>query len=149
MEKKLYKAVVELTFSLEIDVHAIHEDNAAAIAEDIANDLGYDLEEEINEDFNPSHKVRCSTATVAETGRDKKRWVDTLPADVYQRLGNCNSRYADIPILVSCKLDWMMADPKYARTYTKEDALVWVLELLDSNGQYFDLTKEEYEKLAF
>lgn len=148
MEEKLYKTVVELTFSLEIDVHAVHEDNAAAIAEDIANDLGYDLEEEINEDFNPSHKVHCSTATVAETGREKKRWVELLPSDVYARLGECKTIKSDLPALVDSKMKWMKADPKHS-DYTKEDAIVFILELLDCNGQYFDLTKEEYEKLAF
>lgn len=35
MEEKMYKARVELSFVVELDVDAEHEDNAAAIAEEV------------------------------------------------------------------------------------------------------------------
>lgn len=67
------------------------------------------------------------------------KWVDKLPEDVRNRLGNCCSRKSDIPILVNARWSTMVE-----AGFTKEDALIEVLDLLDCNGQFFDLTKEEY-----
>ena len=79
-----------------------------------------------------------------------KTWTDYLQemhSDVYDRLCNCRNTKDDIRILVR----WKYAVKKENNPrYTKEDALVSILELLDSNGQYqlCDLTKEEYKDLA-
>jgi len=71
-------------------------------------------------------------------------WTDYLPSDVSRRLAECTSTRADIPALVKAKYDFV----KQRRSgYTKEDALVSILDLLDCNGLYVDLTKAEYNNL--
>ena len=77
------------------------------------------------------------------------RWIDLLPEDVYNRLAACNNRKSDLPILVDAKWKWMKDNGKEADGFTKEDALVAVLEHLDSNSQDFlaDLTVDEYDEL--
>ena len=77
----------------------------------------------------------------------KKRWCDSLPADVYERLGMCRSKRSDISILVNAKWLFMKEQGKDKEVFTKEDALVEILDLLDCNGQFFDLTKDEYAEL--
>ena len=72
------------------------------------------------------------------------KWTDYLDSDVRQRLGNCNSRKSDIVPLTQAK--WAVLKNKPGN-WTKEDALVQVLELLDSNSRYFDLTREEYDDI--
>lgn len=146
MSNKLYKALIELSFELSIDVEG--EDAKAAIetAKDIARDIGYDLEEDIHEDYKAVFSVHYLKVSEVETFRDKKRWVELLPSDVYARLGNCKTIKSDLPVLVDSKMKWMKADPKHS-DYTKEDAIVFILELLDCNGQNFDLTPEEYDAL--
>lgn len=72
------------------------------------------------------------------------KWVDKLPEDVCNRLGNCCSRKSDIPILVNARWSAMVEAALDANGFTKEDALIEVLDLLDCNDQFFDLTKEEY-----
>lgn len=79
---------------------------------------------------------------------DKKRWTDRLPEDVQNRLANCRSRQSDIPILVNVKWAAMVESGKKEEGFTKEDALVSILDLLDSNGQFFDLSKAEYDGLS-
>ena len=76
-----------------------------------------------------------------------KRWVDGLPADVYARLCNCRSRKSDIAVLVNVKWAAMKENGKHEQGFVKEDALVDILELLDGNGQYIDLTSDEYDSL--
>ena len=75
------------------------------------------------------------------------KWVDNLPSDVYNRLRNCRSTKEDIQTLVNVKWAAMKANGKQEQGFTKEDALVDILELLDSNGHFFDLTREEYDEL--
>ena len=77
----------------------------------------------------------------------KKNWMNNLPADVESRLGNCRSRRSDIEILVNVKWAAMIANGMKEQGFVKEDALVYVLDLLDSNGQWFDLTRGEYDSL--
>ena len=76
-------------------------------------------------------------------------WQDYLPADVYERLGDCCNRKADIPILVDARWKGMKDEGKDKEGFTKEDALVDILEWLDSNGQWrlSDVTVDEYEEL--
>lgn len=68
------------------------------------------------------------------------RWTYNLNSDVYSRLCRCASLKRDILPLARAK--WESLKDKSG--YTPEDALVYVLELLDENSCYFDLTKEEY-----
>lgn len=79
---------------------------------------------------------------------DRKHWTDSLAEDVCTRLGECRTRKADIPALVSAKWLSYQENGKAAKGFTKEDALVAVLELLDCNSCYFDLTKDEYNALC-
>lgn len=77
----------------------------------------------------------------------KESWTEYLDSDVYQRLANCKSRKSDIEKLVDAKRAYMKKQGKDKENFTKEDSLVSVLELLDSNGQFIDLTKDEYDEL--
>lgn len=70
-------------------------------------------------------------------------WTDNLPYEVHARLANCKSRREDIPTLTAVKWRWMCDKGMHTKGFTKEDALVSVLELLDCNGQFFDLTADE------
>lgn len=77
----------------------------------------------------------------------KKSWTDNLPTDVCNRLCECRSLRSDIKILVNVKWASMVAEGKKEQGFVKEDALVYVLDLLDSNGQFIDLTRGEYDAL--
>lgn len=76
-----------------------------------------------------------------------KNWTDNLPTEVHNRLCNCCSRRADIATLVNVKWASMVEAGKREQGFTKEDALVQILDLLDSNGQFFDLSRAEYDGL--
>lgn len=78
-----------------------------------------------------------------------KKWVDYLDQDVRDRLGGCYCRKSDVPILVNARWQWLKDTGKAAQGFTREDALVYVLELLDCNGQdrLADVTEEEYNML--
>ena len=78
---------------------------------------------------------------------ERRSWLDSLKEDVLRRLGNCCSRRSDLQALVDAKWGWMVASGKKEQGFTKEDALISVLELLDCNGQFFDLTHDEYADL--
>ena len=78
---------------------------------------------------------------------ERGNWMDKLPEDVANRLGNCCSKREDIRTLVDVKWAYMCQTGKQAEGFTKEDALVSILDLLDSNGQSFDLSKAEYDSL--
>lgn len=75
-------------------------------------------------------------------------WVTRLPDDVLRRLCDCKSTMADLPILVNARWAWMRNQEKY-RKHTKEDAVIYILELLESNSQYYMayLTEDEYREL--
>lgn len=69
--------------------------------------------------------------------------------DVYQRLCECRNTKEDLPYLVNIRWMWMQSVGKDKEGFTKEDALVNILEWLDSNGQWElgDLTREECDEL--
>ena len=75
------------------------------------------------------------------------RWMEFLKPDVYERLCNCRCIKADLPELINAKCKYY-AENGMAE-FTREDALVAVLELLDCNNQneLADLTREEYDAL--
>lgn len=73
------------------------------------------------------------------------KWTEFLQQDVLQRLANCNSRKDDIPALINARMMWYKETGK--DRFTREDALVFVLDLLDCNSQDVELTREEYEAL--
>ncbi len=78
------------------------------------------------------------------------KWTDNLKSDVLERLKSCKSIKADIPKLVNAKWASLKEEGKDKEGFDKEDALVSVLELLDSNGQDFgaELTVDEYNALC-
>lgn len=78
------------------------------------------------------------------------KWTDRLKSGVLERLENCRSRKNDIPDLVNAKWAFFKQKGKEKEGFTKEDALVSVLELLDCNGQDFvaNLTVDEYNELC-
>lgn len=78
-----------------------------------------------------------------------KHWTDKLPEDVYSRLCNCRSRRSDLTTLVDVKWAVMVSVGKKAAGFTKEDALVSILDLLDCNGQFFDLSQAEYDGIKY
>jgi hypothetical protein len=69
-----------------------------------------------------------------------------LPTDVRNRLERCRSTKDDISILTNCYYNHKL---KGKPGFTIEDALIHILELLDSNSQYFDLTKDEYDDILY
>ena len=77
------------------------------------------------------------------------KWTDNLPNDVYLRLCECRNTKKDIGVLVNTRWAWMKTKEKY-NGFKKEDALVYILELLDCNSQYeiADLTVDEYNELS-
>ena len=77
----------------------------------------------------------------------EKQWTDNLPKDVYRRLCECRNSREDIETLVNIRWTAMIAAGKREQGFTKEDALVFILDLLDSNGQFFDPTRAEYDSL--
>lgn len=70
-----------------------------------------------------------------------RKWTDLLEDDVYIRLANCVSLKSDVLPLAQAKWSIM----KHDAGFTKEDALVCVLELLDCNSVEIDLTRDEYD----
>ena len=79
--------------------------------------------------------------------RNDDNWTSKLPEDVYVRLCECRSRREDIETLVNVKWAAMVAAGKKDEGFTKEDALVQILDHLDLNGQFFDLSRAEYDSL--
>lgn len=79
---------------------------------------------------------------------NRKHWTDNLAEDVRMRLGECRTRKTDIPALVAAKWLSYKESGKAEKGFTKEDALVDVLELLDCNSCFFDLTEDEYSALC-
>lgn len=78
-----------------------------------------------------------------------EKWTDYLDGCTYLRLCDCVSTKADIRKLVNAKWLFMKETGKDKEGFTKEDALVQILELLDANSQWelADLTPEEYHEL--
>jgi hypothetical protein len=75
-------------------------------------------------------------------------WTDRLNNDVYGRLSHCCSRKSDIPELVDAKWADYRTKGKDKQGFTREDAVIDILELLDSNSQNIDLTRDEYDDLC-
>lgn len=77
-----------------------------------------------------------------------KSWTELLPYNVYNRLCNCCTHKADIPILLDARWQWAQ-DTGHYNGYTKEDMLVDILDLLDCNGldSVTELTMEEWRSL--
>lgn len=78
---------------------------------------------------------------------EKKNWTDLLDRDVYSRLANCTSTKEDILPLTQAY--WNGKLKNSGKDYAVEDALVSVLELLDENGKFFDLTRDEYDDILY
>lgn len=76
------------------------------------------------------------------------RWTDCLPEAVYARLCNCQTIKTDLPTLVSAKWHDFVERGKDKAGFTKEDALISVLELLDCNSCVVEITKDEYNDLC-
>ncbi len=75
-------------------------------------------------------------------------WTDRLDTGVYERLCNCRSRKSDIEPLTNAKWAAMKEAGKDKQGFTKEDALISVLELLESNNTPYDLSLDDYDALA-
>lgn len=78
----------------------------------------------------------------------EKKWTDYLTSDVYTRLCDCTTIRGDIAELTNAK--WRLYQDKGMdkQGFTKEDALIAVLELLDSNSRFFDISSDEYYDLC-
>lgn len=76
-----------------------------------------------------------------------KKWTEYLSREVYLRLANCMTLKSDLVDLVNAKWLSYKESGKDRQGFTKEDALVSVLELLYSNGIDFDLTIAEYDEI--
>lgn len=72
-----------------------------------------------------------------------KWWTETLSEDVYQRFCSGQSTKNDIVPLTQARWNFIKENEKFC----KEDALVYVLELLESNSCDFDLTVNEYNEV--
>lgn len=77
-----------------------------------------------------------------------KKWTEHLEADVYTRLCECRNIKSDLPKLVNARWLFYKETGKDTQGYIKADALVDILDLLDSNSQYIDLTEDEYNELC-
>lgn len=72
-------------------------------------------------------------------------WTDKLSGEVYTRLCECRNKKEDIPLMVNAKWESMVERGMDKRGYTKEDALVNILELLEANSQFVDPDIEEWK----
>ena len=77
---------------------------------------------------------------------ERYKWTWKLKSEVYERLCDCCTINGDILPLTQARWSWMKEQEKY-KSFSKEDALVYILELLDSNSIDCDLTKDEYEEI--
>lgn len=77
-----------------------------------------------------------------------KNWTEKLTDEVYTRLANCRTLKADIAQLVNAKWASYKDSGKAENGFTKEDSLIAVLEMLDCNSCFFDLTEDEYKALC-
>jgi len=78
---------------------------------------------------------------------EKKNWTDLLDRNVYSRLANCTSTKEDILPLTQAY--WNGKLKNSGKDYAVEDALISVLELLDENGRYYDLTSDERDDILY
>ena len=73
----------------------------------------------------------------------------SLTSECYLRLCECRSIKEDLPQLVNSVWSWWTETGK-AKRYTKADAVVYIVELLDVNSQWelADLTVDEFNELS-
>lgn len=76
-----------------------------------------------------------------------KKWTEKLPAAIYIRLCYCKTRKEDLQTLVNAKWGAYKEEGRDKRGFTKEDALIAILELLEWNSITINLTEEEYNEL--
>ena len=76
-------------------------------------------------------------------------WLDYLPHNVYMRLAQCQTIKEELSILLDAKWQWAQNEGRY-NSYTKDDMLVDILDLLDCNGLEIvtELTIEEWRNLT-
>ena len=81
--------------------------------------------------------------------KDNKSWAELPTYSVYNRLCNFLSHKADISILLDTRRQWIQDTGHDKQGYTKEDCLIYVLELLDGNGleDITNLAPIEWENL--
>lgn len=72
-----------------------------------------------------------------------------LSNEVYNRLCNCCTQKRDLQELVNAKWAAYKEAGKDHKGFTKEDALIAVLELLDENGFDYGLSGDEYTDLIY
>lgn len=75
------------------------------------------------------------------------KWTEHLSNEVYNRLANCRTLKSDLPALINAKWLSMKEAGKDKQGFTKEDAVVSILELLDCNGCDFEITMDDYNEL--
>ena len=113
---------------------------------------GHYIDESFDEEI-VSYVREDSAYDIDLTDKSKKvKFTDYLmekKTDVYTRLCECRNTKEDLPHLVNIRWEWLQNRGRDKQGFTKEDALVDVLEWLDSNGQcqLADLTREEYDEL--
>lgn len=73
----------------------------------------------------------------------------SLTSECYLRLCECRSVKTDLPQLVNSVWLWWKETGK-GETYTKADAVVYIMELLEANSQceLSDLTVDEFNELS-
>ena len=73
----------------------------------------------------------------------------SLTSECYLRLCECRSVKTDLPQLVNSVWLWWKETGK-GKTYTKADAVVYIMELLDANSQLelADMTVDEFNELS-
>lgn len=78
-----------------------------------------------------------------------KKWFDYLDENTGRRLAECRNIRPDLKTLVQARWDWMKDNGKDKEGFTKEDAFIYIAELLDCNSQWelADLTKDQYNDL--
>lgn len=76
------------------------------------------------------------------------KWTEALEKGVYERLCACASTKEDLEKLVEARWGYLKKTGMTEKGFTKEDALVSVMEILDENGVEFDLTADEYAELC-
>ena len=71
-----------------------------------------------------------------------ENWINNLPEDVAERLGQCETTRQDLPILIDSR--W-----NFGNDSTKEEAAEYIFELMEANGLYeiTELTETEYQRI--
>ena len=86
-------------------------------------DDNFDPDEKGAADIENALNLLETYACVLPRKQIKKNWLDYLPADVCERLGNCITPRRDLQTLVNAKWAWYKDTGKDKEGFTKEDAL--------------------------